>query len=269
MTIQRKVAIQVDTKVAGRENVDATATSLANLERQVAELGKGMGTSVADMAKWALGFVGITKAFQNASHAALEYQEDVAGNEAAIKKLRDATGGILGVFDAAKAREQLLGEEIRATTAQQEAAAKAAVQYARINNVDVAQAMDQMTFATFRDNYARDPERTAGRFHALVAKGDEKFRDVMDQLAHHPHVTDTSRWLPWFDDLGATSLAHVDFSQVPNTTIIHGTNDAIVPVAQARLLAQRLPSVWLEEWEGVAHAPHFHDAERLKEAMAA
>lgn len=143
------------------------------------------------------------------------------------------------------------------------------VSYQFRQSPEVKAAMDTLTYTTFRDNYARDPERTAARFKALTAKGDSKFKKVMDQLDLHADVTDTNRWLPWLDDLGHTSLAALDLSKVPHTTLIHGTEDAIVPVAQSRLLAERLPNVWLEEWEGVAHAPHLHDAERLKEAMAA
>jgi len=143
-----------------------------------------------------------------------------------------------------------------------------AAPYQFVRTPSLAQAMDTLTFTTFRENYVTDPERTAGRFHALVAKGDARFREVMSGLSHHAQVLDTGRWLPWLDDLGATSLAGLDLTAVPETSIIHGTHDAIVPIAQAQLLADAIPSARIERWEGVAHAPHLHDATRLRELLA-
>jgi pimeloyl-[acyl-carrier protein] methyl ester esterase len=143
------------------------------------------------------------------------------------------------------------------------------VPYQFLQSPQVKTAMDPLTYTTFRNNYAADPARTSARFHALVAKGDQKFRSVMDQLDHHEAVADTSRWLPWFDVLGEVSLHDVDLSATPAALIIHGEADGIVPVAQAEMLANALPSAHLQRWEGAAHAPHLHDAARLREAIAA
>lgn len=136
--------------------------------------------------------------------------------------------------------------------------------YQFIKSADMPEGMDTQTFTNFRDNYARDPERTSARFHALVAKGDADMKRIIGLLGHHPDVTNTARWLPWFDDLGRTSLRDLDVSALPPTIVIHGTNDAIVPLAQSHALAQRAPQVTLSRWEGVAHAPHLHDASRLR-----
>lgn len=132
-----------------------------------------------------------------------------------------------------------------------------------LQSPEIPAAMDPFTFATFRENYLEQPERTASRFHALVAKGDSRFKEVVAQVHLHPQVADHDRWLPWFDDLGTASLAGLDFSMVPHATIIHGTADTIVPVAQSELLAKALPNAVLQQWEGVAHAPHLHDRERF------
>lgn len=135
-----------------------------------------------------------------------------------------------------------------------------------VQSAEVKAAMDPFTFATFRENYVEQPERTASRFQALVAKGDSLFKQIVGKLHLHHEVTETERWLPWFDELGAASLAGMDFSMIPQATIIHGSNDGIVPVAQAHLLAKAIANATLDIWEGVAHAPHLHDAERLRSA---
>lgn len=133
----------------------------------------------------------------------------------------------------------------------------------------VKQAMDRFTFDTFRTNYLADPERTATRFNSLVAKGDGQMREVMSKLDLHTDVTDTGRWLPWLDVLDRNPVSMLALASAPATTIIHGTQDTIVPVAQAQLLAEALPNARVELWEGVAHAPHLHDAARLMERSAA
>ena len=143
------------------------------------------------------------------------------------------------------------------------------VPYQFVQSAAVTAAMDPFTFATFRENYIAQPERTASRFHALVAKGDRLFKDVASKIHLHHAAAQTDRWLPWFDDLGATTLAGVDFSAIRCATIIHGTADTIVPVAQATLLANALPNARLQQWEGVAHAPHLHDPARFIAAMSA
>ena len=85
----------------------------------------------------------------------------------------------------------------------------------------------------------------------------------------HHEAAQTQRWLPWFDDLGATTFAGADLSMIPRATIIHGTADTIVPVTQAEMLAKALPNAALNIWEDAAHAPHLHDATRLMEQSAA
>lgn len=143
-----------------------------------------------------------------------------------------------------------------------------AAPYQFLKDEAVPHGMDMFTYQTFRENYAADPLRTAGRFHALVAKGDAKFKAVVEGLHHHPKVADPEHWLPWFDALGKVSLHGVDLRGLPPTLIVHGTEDAIVPMAQATLLAQAMPHAQLEAWDGVAHAPQLHDAARLNAAMA-
>lgn len=129
--------------------------------------------------------------------------------------------------------------------------------------VQAGAGMDTTTFTLFRENYASDPARTKQRFHALVAKGDRDMRRILPLLGHHHAVEDTARWLPWLDDLGATSLDKLNLSALPRTLLVQGVNDAIVPAAQAERFANHAPQITVERWDDVSHAPHMHDAARL------
>lgn len=129
--------------------------------------------------------------------------------------------------------------------------------------------MDPTTFSLFRESYARDPARTKTRFHGLVAKGDRDMKRVMGLLGHHPEVENVARWLPWLDVLAAYRLDVRALALAPATLIIHGMNDAIVPFAQSVCLASVLPQAELKAWAKVGHAPHVHDADRLRAEIAA
>ncbi len=124
--------------------------------------------------------------------------------------------------------------------------------------------MGEETFRLFRDSYAADPARTKTRFHGLIAKGDARVREVMDMLGHHPEVENVSRWLPWLDDLGRHEFLDAALASRPPILIIHGMNDQIVPHTQGEQLSRFLPNATLSSWANVGHAPHAHDAARLK-----
>lgn len=136
-----------------------------------------------------------------------------------------------------------------------------------VSTPDFKLGMDPLTFQQFRDNYAKNPARTKERFHALVAKGDENTHHVLRALTHHAEVEDTQRWLPWLDHLGKQSLRGLKMPYNPTITVVHGDQDAIIPVAQASHWPAYLPKVTVHIWQGVAHAPHLHDAERLKDIL--
>lgn len=129
--------------------------------------------------------------------------------------------------------------------------------------------MGAETFRLFRDSYANDPSRTKTRFHGLVAKGDREAKRVMGALGHHPQVEQVARWLPWLDALAEYQTDAGRLASAPPTLIIHGMNDAIVPMAQSEALARALPQAKLNLWEGAGHAPHLHDAARLRAEIAA
>lgn len=134
--------------------------------------------------------------------------------------------------------------------------------YQFVNDEGFSDGMGPQTFRQFRQNYDEDPERTASRFHGLVAKGDSDMRGIMARLSHHPDMLDTARWLPWLDALASRNLEDIRLD-TPNITLLHGENDAIVPVAQSAHLAARHPQMRRELWQSTCHAPHLHDTERF------
>lgn len=128
--------------------------------------------------------------------------------------------------------------------------------------------MPEFTFRQFRENYKADPARTSGRFHGLVAKGDADMRAIMERLSHHSDVGDVERWLPWLDALAARPLHDIRLT-TPHITLLHGENDAIVPVAQTAQWKQRHPQMQVEIWQNTCHAPHLHDTERFLSKLKA
>lgn len=123
--------------------------------------------------------------------------------------------------------------------------------------------MDDFTFNQFRENYLADAARSKTRFHGLIAKGDKHHKELVGLLGHHPEVENTNRWLPWLDELARFDLETLELQRVPETLIIHGVNDVIVPVEQSEILAKRLKSGTLEKWKECGHAPHLHDTPRF------
>jgi len=139
--------------------------------------------------------------------------------------------------------------------------------YQFVSGQGFAGGMDPITYKQFRTSYAKDAARTMQRFALLMGKGDRAADRVASLLSHHHEVANTSRWLPWLDSLGAYSLRDTDVSMFPPTLIVHGEGDAIAPIAQAEMLAKKLPHTRLERWEEAGHAPHLHDRLRFRESI--
>ncbi len=124
--------------------------------------------------------------------------------------------------------------------------------------------MGRATYELFRQNYATQPERTARRFAHLIAQGDaHAIRIANEQEAHFPVMADKTRWLPWLDALGAWAPEAVD--ALPPTLIVHGMRDGIVSAVQATQWEKNVMQSELHLWEECGHAPHLHDAERLRD----
>lgn len=143
-----------------------------------------------------------------------------------------------------------------------------ATPYQFVKNADFSGGMDPFTYQQFRDNYAANAARTKGRFHALVAKGDVHARRVLEQLQHHPQVENTARWLPWLEALGA--YRHRKQNELLDNVgvqLVHGKQDAVADFAQAQAWKGAYPHMQLHAWDEAGHAPHLHDAARLRKLL--
>lgn len=129
--------------------------------------------------------------------------------------------------------------------------------------------MDRFTFDLFKKNYAADPVRTARRFNALVAKGDDHHEGIVRELGYWPGSAEKEIWLPWLDLLDRYSYRSLTFAHFPPTLIIHGRNDEVAKMRQAEALHARIPGSELLILDHCGHAPHLHDPIRIKEAIAA
>lgn len=133
-----------------------------------------------------------------------------------------------------------------------------------VSSPDFPYGMDTTTYELFYDNYRRDPERTAARFAHLIAKGDSHHKRIITELNLPAHTVDMEVWHPWLDILAEQQHNHLEFVDFPPTLLIHGEHDTIVPVAQGKELALRIPEAELHILPDASHAPHLHDAALLR-----
>lgn len=126
--------------------------------------------------------------------------------------------------------------------------------------------MPEDTFRMFRDNYAANPERTLKKAWDLIAYGDAHAAEVKKHLARHDmKKVLAGNWQAWLDDLERFSCEGLAFKDFPPTLLVHGDRDAVVYPEQARRFMEVLPQARLATFEGCGHAPHWHDAKRVKE----
>lgn len=135
-------------------------------------------------------------------------------------------------------------------------------------------ATDEFTHATAaealadsRAAFLADAEAMLKQFHALCAFGDARQREVLLKLRKNAAVETGANWLFWFDELIRFSFLGADFSRVPETTLIYGEADCIVPIAQGETFHKALPQATLHRLPHCAHAPHLHDAARVSSLL--
>lgn len=135
--------------------------------------------------------------------------------------------------------------------------------------------LDAPTVAAFSSGFATDPEATLRRFMALQLLGESRRRGVMHSLGNALLLCDEGN-TPALAD-GLHILAQADLrASVANieqpVSLIHGRDDALMPLAAAQWLAQALPDARLTVLDGCGHVPFVSQAEecaRLLEAAFA
>jgi pimeloyl-[acyl-carrier protein] methyl ester esterase len=115
-------------------------------------------------------------------------------------------------------------------------------------------------FDAFHTAFLRDPESSLQRFTLLMAHGDSNARNIIRNSSLTAHRKPLPYWLGLLKSFDA---ATVDFAGFPRTLIIHGSNDAIVSVEQAKQLAGRITGSSLHCIEQCGHAPHLHNRQEI------
>jgi pimeloyl-[acyl-carrier protein] methyl ester esterase len=118
--------------------------------------------------------------------------------------------------------------------------------------------LDAAVVASFTDGYRRQPTQTLRRFLALQTLGDASRRQLLPQL-EAAAVSHDGHPLPMLTD-GLKILAESDLrsslAEIRQPVhLVHGSDDALMPVGAARWLAAALPRARLTEVERCGHAP--------------
>ncbi|MCX9155113.1 alpha/beta fold hydrolase [Niveibacterium sp. 24ML] len=111
------------------------------------------------------------------------------------------------------------------------------------------------TVAAFQHGLAQNPARTLQRFLALQALGDARRAAVLTAL-EPAREHQAAALAPALDALvGADLRDQVGKIGLP-CLIIHGAQDALMPLAGAQWLATQMPQATLKTLENCGHAPH-------------
>lgn len=128
--------------------------------------------------------------------------------------------------------------------------------------------MGHETYNKFRDNYAKNPARTMDKAWALTHQGDARAEQVRAQLARQDKQAELEKdWLRWLTSMDGFSFSAIPIQGMPETLLIHGSEDVVVSPKQSEHFAARLPKAKLMIMEGAGHAPHWHDAEAVARAI--
>lgn len=118
--------------------------------------------------------------------------------------------------------------------------------------------LDAATVSAFTEGFASDAESTLRRFLALQAVGESQRRGVVHSLGRAVIAPGEGHPAGLADGLSilATADLRATVSAVPQPVrLIHGRDDAVMPLAAAEWLADRLPHAHLDVLDGCGHAP--------------
>lgn len=128
--------------------------------------------------------------------------------------------------------------------------------------------MHEEQFLAFKYAFLADPERTLKRFSIMVAHNDSCKSQVLGSL--QPDINNVKKWDFWLDQLEQFSCKEVDFTKMPEKTLlIHGVDDVVVEATQTSVFLAFMPHAELEMFDKCGHAPHLHDAARVRELITA
>ncbi len=136
-------------------------------------------------------------------------------------------------------------------------------QFVRTDNSKIGMPRDQ--FDKFRDNYAKNAQRTLKKAWDLVIMGDNNPENVKNRLEKYDKASVMEKnWLGWLDMLDSFSCLELDFTNFPQALLLHGEHDAVVNYSQHKEFLKAIPQTKSISFSGCGHAPHWHDTEGVK-----
>ncbi len=136
---------------------------------------------------------------------------------------------------------------------------------------DWAHGCDQTTFDVFENGIKENSAKTMGRFFMLMLQGDVISRSDYNQIArsaidkdHPPSQAILEKGL---HHLATTDLRETVSSISVPTLMMHGAEDAIVPVGAGAWLAETLPRATWQMFDKCGHAPFLTHPETFNESL--
>jgi pimeloyl-[acyl-carrier protein] methyl ester esterase len=128
-------------------------------------------------------------------------------------------------------------------------------------------------FQAFRSGIATNSSKTMSRFFALMFQGDEISRQVCNDIAHiavdrgnPPSEAGLKRGLEWLESCDLRR----QLGQIQQPALVmHGEEDAIIPVGAGQQLAQSLTDSSWHPFSHCGHAPFLSHSNVFNEALEA
>lgn len=120
-------------------------------------------------------------------------------------------------------------------------------------------------FTNVVQGYKNKPEDMLRGFHVMVGSGDSQSVRITRTL--NTSLVLWKNGLFWLEELGRFSCTSLNFSNFPETIIVHGKNDKVTSPKQAEDFKHLIPHAQLRLLDDCAHAPHLHDSQSLKQLI--
>jgi pimeloyl-ACP methyl ester carboxylesterase len=108
---------------------------------------------------------------------------------------------------------------------------------------------------SFYEAFKAAPQHTRKMLAAAMVQGDS-FAEAQ-QLQLTQDTEHDEDWLRWIRQ-AAIVFDQVDFSRMPRTVIVHGSNDAVVPAAQSAMYQKKILNCRVELLPECGHLPQMH-----------
>ncbi|MCH2038328.1 MAG: alpha/beta hydrolase [Rickettsiales bacterium] len=111
-------------------------------------------------------------------------------------------------------------------------------------------------FDEFKAGLAVNEEKTLKRFQMLIAKGHSNSREVMRKMDLHVEKKHLAYWL---NQLVTLSVGQMDAASFPETLLIHGCEDYIIPISNFERFQHHIPNCRSLRVNHCGHAPHLEE----------